>query len=403
MQNIAFNCYKWILSNKNLFYILIILLVLTRFFYLNYLNWNYGTLCTGYGGIQYGCDANRYIEGAENLIHNKGILGYRKAYLGYMVIIAFGQICGFGLEFTLVIQIIATLLSSIALYDLAKSITNSKAAGIIGAGFYLVNPFIVTWVLFIHTESLYASLLILSAWAINKAIQKQNINYYFLLLLIVFITTTIRPNGWVVIPLSFIFLIQYSKINGRLKFFTWVSILIIFIAIMNNSPWFSKKSDLEKVSQLIVSGKIICDPETYHLSMPEETFSHKNDLSESLIYIVKHPIAFGKLAILRIGSELLPIYRPWLTVEFILRFLLWMLPAYIFTIIGSIFFRKQLGLKIVLAIIFAHLLIIALTFSEREFRFLIHFLPLFHLVAGCGLYIILKKVTLKVFNKPLSL
>ncbi len=173
MRYLSLICYQWFQANKKVVYILIISYAITKFLYLNYLNWNYGTLCTGYGGIQYGSDAKRYIEGAENLIHGNETIGYRNAYWGYMAIIALGLILGLGLEFTLIIQLIATLVSAIALYNLVKSITTSITAGIIGASFYLICPFVVTWVLFIHTESLYSSMLILSAWVLNKAIQKK--------------------------------------------------------------------------------------------------------------------------------------------------------------------------------------------------------------------------------------
>jgi hypothetical protein len=192
-----------------------------------------------------------------------------------------------------------------------------------------------------------------------------------------------------------VFLIGYSKINRRLKLLTFAAILIVFILLINISPWFSNKGGTERVCQVLLKGEIICDPETYHLSMPKEQFSNKNDLLESVIYIIKHPIAFSKLASLRIVSELLPFYRPWLSIEFIFRFLLWMLPAYIFTIIGSLFYKKQVALQIVFAIICSHLLIIALTFSEREFRFLTHILPLFYLAGICGCYFVVKKVLLK--------
>jgi hypothetical protein len=395
MRNFIFSFYQFFQTHKNKVYILIIIFALTRFSYLNYLNWNYGTLCTGYSGIQYGCDAPRYIEGAENLIQGKGIIGFRKAYVGYMAIIALGRVLGLGLEFVLVIQLIVTLLAALALYDLIKFITNSKTAGIIGATFYLVCPFIVTWVLFIHTESLYSSMLVLSAWAIYKAIQKRTMRYYFLLLLVVGFTTTLRPNGWILIPISIFFLIRNSAIDRRLKYLTYASVIIVFILVMNHSPWFSKNRELDRFNQLILSGQIICDPDTYHLAMPKEVFPNKNDLPESMMYIAKHPVAFVKLGFLKIASELLPIYRPWLSVKFILRFLIWMLPAYLFTIISSLFLKKRVALQIVLALLLSHLIIIAFTFSEREFRFLTHIIPLFYLAGSCGFYFVVKKVLIK--------
>ncbi len=395
MRNIISIGYKWFKNNKKSVYLFIILFAIIKFIYLNYLNWNYGTLCTGYGGIQYGCDSKRYLEGAENLIQGKGIMGYRNAYVGYMSIIALGRVLGLGLEFTLAFQIIVTLLASIAFYDLIKSITKSKTAGILGASFYFSSPYIVTWVLFIHTESLYSSMLIISAWALYKLIQKQTFRHYFIILIIVIFTTTLRPNGWVLIPISLFFIIQYYNLLFRSKIIIYLSLFVGFIFIMNYSPWFSKNRELDGLHQLIMKGQIICDKETFHLSMPKENFSNKNDLVESVTYIVKHPFAFTKLAFLRIASELFPIYRPWLTIKFIIRFNLWMLPTYFFTLVSLYFIKQQRGLKIILTFLFAHLLIIAFSFSEREFRFLTQILPLFYLAGTCGFYFMVKKFILK--------
>ena len=395
MRKIISIGYKWFINNKKSVYLFIILFAIIKFIYLNYLNWNYGTLCTGYGGIQYGCDSKRYLEGAENLIQGKGIMGYRNAYVGYMTIIALGRVLGLGLEFTLVFQIIVTLLASIAFYDLIQSITKNKTAGILGASFYLSSPYIATWVLFIHTESLYSSMLVISAWTLNKSLQNQTFKNYLILCCTIFFTATLRPNGWSLIPISLFFIIQYSNLILRSKIIIYLTLFIGFLLIMNYSPWFSKKRELDGLHQLISKGQIICDKKTYHLPMPKETFTNNNDLIESFTYIVKHPISFVKLACLRVVSELFPIYRPWLTIKFIIRFNLWMLPAYFFTLVSLFFIKKLRGLKIILTFLFAHLLIIAFSFSEREFRFLTQMLPLFYLAGTCGFYFMIQKLVLK--------
>jgi hypothetical protein len=395
MRKIISIGYKWFINNKKSVYLIIILFAIIKFIYLNYLNWNYGTLCTGYGGIQYGCDSKRYLEGAENLIKGKGIMGYRNAYVGYMTIIALGRVLGLGLEFTLVFQIIVTLLASIAFYDLIQSITKSKTAGILGASFYLSSPYIATWVLFIHTESLYSSMLVISVWTLNKSLQNQTFKNYLILCCTIFFTATLRPNGWSLIPISLFFIIQYSNLILRSKIIIYLTLSIGFLLIMNYSPWFSKKRELDGLHQLISKGQIICDKETFHLTMPKETFTNNNDLIESFTYIVKHPISFVKLACLRVVSELFPIYRPWLTIKFIIRFNLWMLPAYFFTLVSLFFIKKLRGLKIILTFLFAHLLIIAFSFSEREFRFLTQMLPLFYLAGTCGFYFMIQKLVLK--------
>lgn len=391
IRKISLLSYNLFYRNKKNIFLIIILYTLIKFFYLNYINWDSGYLCSGYGGIQYASDSNRYIYGAESLINNQDIIGFRKAFIGYISIIALGKLLGLGLIFTILFQIIIILLSSIALFNLIKSITKSDTAGIIGFSFYLTNPFIVNWVLYIHSESIYSSMLVLFAWAINNAIHKSNFYNYCLSIFITLFTCSLRPNGWLLIPVAIIFLLLYSKLSKTIKYSLITSSLIIFIIIINYSPWFSNNSETEKINELLLNGTIICSPDTYCLEMPKANFTDENILYFSALYILKHPLKFIELGGLRIASELLPIYRPWLSNEFIIRFFLWMLPLYLFTLAAILFIRKNLGLKIVMCVIALHLLILSLTFSEREFRFLIHILPLLCVTGSCGLYIVFKK------------
>jgi len=105
-------------TKKKTIYFFIIIFSLSRFFYLNYINWTSGALCTGEGGIQYGYDAWRYLDGADRVINHQAFIIGEEKYIGYSLLIAFVKILGLDLSFVLIMQLIFALLASLALYDI---------------------------------------------------------------------------------------------------------------------------------------------------------------------------------------------------------------------------------------------------------------------------------------------
>jgi hypothetical protein len=390
LRNKLYRLLEWYRANVRLIYFLVIFLALSRFFYLNYINWTSGELCTGQGGIQYGYDSFRYLDGADKLInHQDFILGEDK-YTGYIFLIAFVKSVGLDLSFVLIIQLMFALLAALALYDIAKSVTQRKIMGLIAAGFYLINPFIAQWHLFIHTESFYSSMLTISAWSIYKAIQKNNLKFYIISLIIVFYTALIRPNGWILVPVFFVFAILIQKINFKIKVIAVISVITIFLLMVVYMPIFKNDINGVKTGDLFLKGEIIWGFTDLRLKMPSDNNSETSYQKFGAGYVLKHPLAVTKLMMMRVTAELLPVFRPKNSTKFIIRFLLWMLPAYILSILGAIFLRKNINILLILSIIISHLLIIAVTYSEQEFRFLIYILPLIYLMATFGIFALWK-------------
>ena len=383
---------NWIKQNKKLINIAFVIIIIIRFVYLNYINWNWGDLATGYEGVKYGCDTERYINGAEQLINNNQLLSHQTRYVGYILLIAFVKMLGFGLKQVILIQLLMALLSSLALYDIGKSITKNPTISIIGAGLYLINPFIVNWHLYIHTESIYFSFLIFATWSINKAIQKKTYNYFILSFLIVIVTASIRPNGWVLVPIMFCFFIFYSNFKRLLKFLCLFLIPLIFFfstvyfGVLNRS---FKDNPIVQQSQ---KGLVIYGHDELCIVMPKDISIESNNWIKSyFVYTLKHPIASLKLATVRVFTEFLQINRSWLSVKYKIRFLFWMLPSYLLAIIGIIYYRHKAAMQVIFVIVLSHIMIIALTHSEHEFRFMTSILSLIHVMGACGIFFIIKK------------
>lgn len=366
-----------------------------RFSYLNYINWHSGTLASGHGGIQYGADSPRYIHGAERIFTSYPLGSDQARYFGYIVFLAITLKLQVGFVFAVILQVFFALLASIAIYDLGRSITGSKTAGILASGLFLVNPFVVNWHLYIHSDSLYFSFLIFSVWSIFKAIGKQKLKFYFLSVAIVLITATIRPNGWVLLPIMLCFYLLIRNLKVPVKVLIVFSVFaLFFLGARCFKVSEEANSDIEFV-KLLQTGVIVWGHNDLRLNMPETYTLEGKHWSQSFTYIIKHPIAVMHLAISRLSAEYLQMYRPWTSLKFKIRFLLWMIPGYLFAFLGIYFLRNKFEIKLISIILLSQMLIISATCSEHEFRYMLSTVSLIYLLAVCGLFAIVQKFSIK--------
>ncbi|NTW34124.1 MAG: glycosyltransferase family 39 protein [Bacteroidetes bacterium] len=390
------NLFNWVSQNKKKINIILIVLIIIRFVFLNYINWKWGLLTSGRAGIQYGGDSMRYIDGVERLFNNTPFYFPQADYLGYIFFLAFIKIIGAGLEAALLFQLFFALISAYALYDITKSITKNKTAGIVASGLYLVNPFITTYHLYVLTESLYTSFLIFSVWSLYKMFEKKNYKYYILSFLIICITSSIRPNGWVLFPIFFYFIIMHSGIKRHIKYITFLIIILLFSLSAIFIPEFNKAIQNDASGENLVQGNVIWGGGEQKLSMPTDPSLENKNWTSAYSYVAKHPLACLKLAAYRVASETLTLNRPWMSDKFRIRFLLWVLPGYFLAIFGFIFFRKNIAVKIASVVILAQLLIISLTHADHDFRFILYILPLIYLLGSCGLLFFYYKIKTRI-------
>ena len=186
---------------------------MSRFIYLNYMNWKYGYFSTGIPGVQYWLDSDRYLLGAESILNGIPIIGRGNQYLGYLIFIALIKFMSLPIEFVVVSQIIIAIIAALTLFNLAKAITGNSISGYVAISLYMMNPFITTWHTFILTESLYSSFVIFSCWAFYKVLNSHSYKYIIIFIFILLTTILIRPNGWIFLPIFICFFVFYSKLT----------------------------------------------------------------------------------------------------------------------------------------------------------------------------------------------
>ena len=401
MQNKILILYNNVFKFKNAIFYIVLILILFRFVEINCFNWNHGN--TGTNGIQYYIDSYRYIEGSEQILKNE-LPGEKKIeYLGYVFLLAIIKKIGLSFFAVICIQLFLALLSSSFLFDITKSITKSRLISLFAVGFYLANPFINVWHLYILTESLYTSFVIISAWFIIKSVERKKISFYILSFIIVCITASIRPNGWILFPLMIGCFLIFLNYKWYLKILFAILIALVFVMGIALIPSLNKivcnvGSSQTSISKVFISGEVVWGHKELRLKMPEDSTLAYGNWVNGYSYIFKHPFICGKLAIYRVANELWQINRSWYSFEYKLRLFYWLIPYYLLAIIGVLFLWKNRNIKIVFSIIIAHLFIIAITYGEHEHRFLTYFLPLIYVLSSCGIFILYKYI-LKIIYK----
>ena len=365
---------------------------MSRFIYLNYMNWKYGYFSTGIPGVQYWLDSDRYLLGAESILNGIPIIGRGNQYLGYLIFIALIKFMSLPIEFVVVSQIIIAIIAALTLFNLAKAITGNSISGYVAISLYMMNPFITTWHTFILTESLYSSFVIFSCWAFYKVLNSRSYKYIIIFIFILLTTILIRPNGWIFLPIFICFFVFYSKLKLKVKISSVIIIFFSFIILASSIPTLQKGINVTTPVELMKKGEVIWGHPELRIEMPKEEIKNPENWSQGYKYIIKHPISCIKLAFLRVENMFIQI-RSHHSITYKIHILLWIIPAYLLAFIGIIKYRKSMIIRIVLAVIIGHAFIVALTYATHESRFLIYILPIIYLLSGCGFAALLQKAT----------
>jgi len=143
-------------------------------------------------------DGKNYLACARILVDtDKLVTGHYRQYAGYIAFIAFFLKLGLGLRTIALAQVALSGLAALAFYNTACQLSKQHWPSATAITFIWIswlsvqanNPFILT-------ESVFTSCLVLCLWAL---VSLRGIRSLALLLLLLLLTTTIRPNGFVVL------------------------------------------------------------------------------------------------------------------------------------------------------------------------------------------------------------
>jgi 4-amino-4-deoxy-L-arabinose transferase-like glycosyltransferase len=372
-------------------------LVVLRFAWLNYINWHSGAISNGMPGIKYWLDTGRYIGGAEKIINGTAFEHRENQFLGYMLLISVTKILNLPLVSIVIIQVLTALLAAWALFDIGNKLANNKYAGFIAAALFLCNPFIVQWHQYILTESLYTSFVIFSFWSLANILKNKKPLNYVLSVAILISTMLLRPNGWILLPVFVIFYFITSGFERRTKLILAGITIMIFIITATSVSVFRNSIQITTPMQNLQNGVTVWNHPELAVKMPKEPNLNNDKLSDGIKYVARHPLSSLKLGAIRASYTLIHI-RPYHSINYKIRVLMWIIPAYIFAIIGLFAHRKKQITLAGLLIIAGHLLVVALTYAEHDSRFDIYILSVFYIFAGAGIVSVLRKLHCLIFK-----
>lgn len=359
-------------------------IILLWFLYLNFVNWQTGIISNGEHGVKYWLDTGRYIDGAENLISGSPLIGREMQYTGYLAVLAILKIVNLPVGAVVILQILTAILAGYALILCGKMLTNSKIAGLFAAALFLCNPFIVSWHMYLLTESLYTSFVIFCLWSFAQVLTKRRVRDYLISAAILICTMLIRPNGWIMLPVAIIVYIVSLKTSNKYKLIFGFAVSLVFAICMSVIPLFTKNIQMTSPVVNLQKGVTVWNHEELNLKMPQEPNIDTTKWTSGFRYVYLHPGHSIKLASYRAGYTLIHI-RPFHSTGYKLRVLVWIIPAYILAFIGFLYNRKNKISLAALGVIAAHLFVVAISYAEHDSRFDIYILPVFYLFAGTGL------------------
>lgn len=329
-------------------------------------------------GIKTGYDSAFYLYHAKELLSFDFPVGRGIWYMGYITFLAIFLGIGFSLEHIIFLQITLSLIALISLYKSAKTISGNKETGFITAALYIFWIPLQEWNVFLYTESLFTSCLIISFCLLLRV---KTLKELLLLFPFLLFTCSIRPTG-----LGFFFalsaylaslILQKSKFKGyrqvvAIALFSLSLILIIFML------------ESYELIESYAKAEIIYPNISLGVTPPDDLIIPDDDqfnVFQLFYFVLYNPIYFFKLCIIKLFLFFGNI-KPYFSLLHNLYILLLLYPIYIFAYRG---YRKLQNppIKLFFSVyILVQGLTIMLTTENWDGRFLVPVLPFIFVLAS---------------------
>ncbi|RPD48659.1 hypothetical protein DNI29_08580 [Hymenobacter sediminis] len=333
-------------------------------------------------GVKIVFDSHRYLFHARELATNNHLIADRNVlYLGYTALLAFFFKLHFATQAVVVFQSLLSGLAACSLYKLTHYISSSWLAATLATLAYICWPDIQAWNFYIHTDSLFCSVLVIYSYLLLATRSRQRLLALPLFAWLLFI----RPHGIIVGIATFIYWISNLYFNNRTHFkrvITTSSILFIIIAGLGFNKILQNIFPLVGIyrgGSLFGGHTFMAVTSATPLYVPVATDPPWQQL---LLFIWHNPAYFIKLFALKFivfFAQIKPYYSSFHNIAIIL---------FIYPIYGlaSMAFRKS-PVTVPQRLFFLTLIIIqatsvALTLPDWDNRFIVPVLPFIFLLAA---------------------
>ncbi len=306
-------------------------------------------------GVQHGNDTVRYIASAAEMLAGQPFRGQNGwLYIGYNGLLAATEATGAGQLGVIGFQFAVAACATLALYDLGRQV-GGRLAGLIAATVFVIDYDIARWHLYVLTDSLYISLVAIATWAVHRAAERRG-RAYALAAMVLMAIALVRPNGWLMIPVAAIYWIARSDLGRTAK---RAMVVGIVLACVGGGAAVA----IVQFGRLPPSRPGPRRPTGEIKPLP---FAPAMTLRGRL-----NPVQIPK----RIGTELLHVHRSFSLKHKLMVFAM-LAVVYPLAVWGFLRSRGQPLARLMLGIVVAHLVLVGITFSDRDGRYLLYVFPL---------------------------
>ncbi len=337
-------------------------------------------------GISDGGDSGRYYDSASALLNGELPRGKARSYLGYSIFVTPFVALGLGKVAIAMAQIALSAIAAVCLYLIGERFFGARI-GLTAALLYALYPDIQYWNLIIYAESVFASMLVISMWLVLRTHDGPSLA---LALCVVAFTCTVRPHGVGFALAAGVYGLYLLWLQKKHK-----TMVIVAVGAVICAPVCWKLLGVmvghERVLDIYLSGEVIWGYAGNALEpaadIRESRAQFDHPVSAVLGFVAEQPGYFLSL----MSRKLFYLYahvRPYFSDLHNLLSIVYLVPAYIFAVVGlPVSDDGQRPARVLLVSTFLFLSgISALTFVDWDGRFLIPLLSVVFLYAAIGLW-----------------
>jgi hypothetical protein len=337
-----------------------------------------------YGGVHGAGDSGRYLGAAGALLSGEALTGKAASYLGYDLFVAAVMAFGGGPVAVAAVQALLSLVAALALGRIGLLLFGGRA-GIAAAAAFLLYPDIQRWNMYVLTESLFISAVVISVYLVLTASTRLRIAAAVLAVLF---TAIVRPNGFIVAAAALLYAFWILWRRGRFKTLG-VLVALVAVALPLAGGLIGTMSGKEHMLDHYREGTVVWGYPQGGLGASAEADSCDDaggSLAQLACYAGRHPGRFMALALAKIGQFLLHA-RPFYSDAHNAFSLVTLLPAYALAVLGM--FRaasRGSGWLLPALVVVFQAGVVGLSFADWDGRHLDAILPLVFLFACGGLF-----------------
>lgn len=305
-------------------------------------------------GVRRGNDTVRYLASAADLLAGRPFGGENGwIYLGYNSLLAASEAVGAGQVGAIGFQFLVAACATMALYDLGRQL-GGRLAGVLAAAFFIIDYDIARWHLYLLTDSLYISLVPLATWAVHRAAERGG-GAYFLASGVLAFTALVRPNGWLLFPIAAVYWIMRSGFSAPIKRAAAAGVVLVCVG----------------------SAATFAVLQFGHAPPPRQTLA-PGDASQTLPFARAMTLRARLNPVqmpLRVYYELIHV-QPKFSRRHVVMVLAMLAVVYPLAVVGFVRSRGQPLARLMAAIVATHLVVVAITFNDRDGRYLLYIFPL---------------------------